>query len=99
MLWHLPNQTLQLSRRMRESDARALNVMTMTRDEYIESLKAEVCAFRQALTKESDRGCALFAIAYLEKALSDLLYVSVVYGDSKKMEKDLFDFNSPLATF
>ncbi|MEQ8693948.1 MAG: MltR family transcriptional regulator [Gammaproteobacteria bacterium] len=60
---------------------------------------ADVTAFRKGLSEESDRGCALFATAYLEKALSDLLFVSVVYGDTKKMERDLFEFNSPLGTF
>jgi DNA-binding MltR family transcriptional regulator len=73
--------------------------MNMTQAQFLDSLKAEVAAFRKALTEESDRGCALFATAYLDKALSDLLYVSVVYEKAKKIEKELFDFNSPLGTF
>ena len=73
----------------------------MTRDhqEYFDQLVNEVKTFREQLTAESDRGCALFATAYLDKALSDLLFVSVVSGPTKKIEKDLFDFNSPLGTF
>ncbi|WP_052161973.1 MltR family transcriptional regulator [Aquabacterium sp. NJ1] len=54
-------------------------------------------AFRKALTDESDRGCALFAAAFLDKALSDLLYLSLVAN--KKIESDLFDGNAPLASF
>jgi Mannitol repressor len=73
--------------------------MSMSPEEFLQSLKAEVLVFRHALTKESDRGCALFATAYLDKTLSDLLFLSVVYGGSRKMEKDLFDLNSPLGTF
>lgn len=54
-------------------------------------------AFRKALTSESDRGCALFAAAYLDSALSDLLYVSLV--KHKKLEEDLFENAGPLASF
>jgi DNA-binding MltR family transcriptional regulator len=39
----------------------------------------------------------LFAAAYLDRALSDLLYVFLV--SNKKIEEDLFDGNAPLATF
>lgn len=72
--------------------------MKMNHQQYIEELQKEVKVFREGLTAESDRGCALYATAYLDKALSDLLYVSVVY-EPKKVDKDLFDFNSPLGTF
>ena len=72
--------------------------MSSDLQKYLEGIVAEVVEFRKELTKESDRGCALFAIAYLGKALSDLLYVSVVF-EPKKVEKDLFDFNSPLGSF
>lgn len=58
---------------------------------------AEFIAFRRALTGESDRGCALFAAAYLDKTLSDLLFLSLV--ESKKIEFELFEGNAPLATF
>lgn len=66
-------------------------------EQYMKKQFEEFTAFRQALTKESDRGCALFAAAYLDKALSDLLYLSLVAD--KKIEKDLFEGSAPLATF
>lgn len=61
-----------------------------------EQIKA-IGQFRSALSKESDRGCALFAAAYLDKALSDLLYCAL--ASDKKIENDLFEGNAPLATF
>lgn len=64
---------------------------------FIESNLADVIEFRRELKNESDRGCALFAAAYLDKALSDLLYVHLVA--SKTIEKDLFEGTSPLSTF
>ena len=70
----------------------------MDRQKCFEELPAEVKLFREALSAESDRGCALFAAAYLDQALSDLLYVSVVH-EPKKIEKELFDFNGPFGTF
>lgn len=54
-------------------------------------------AFREALTSESDRGCALFAAAYLDKALSDLLYLSLV--ENKRIEEELFEGTAPLSSF
>ncbi len=53
--------------------------------------------FRKALTDESDRGCVLFAAAYLDAKLSDLLYVSLV--TDRDIEEELFKGNSPLSTF
>jgi DNA-binding MltR family transcriptional regulator len=72
--------------------------MTKEHEKFLEELRNEVKVFRDELTKESDRGCALFATAYLDKALSDLLFSSVVY-EPKKIDKELFEFNSPLGTF
>lgn len=57
----------------------------------------EIKNFRSVLTVESDRGCALFASSYLDKALSDLLYCSLI--QDSKIESDLFEGNSPLSTF
>jgi DNA-binding MltR family transcriptional regulator len=57
----------------------------------------EVEAFRKTLSKESDRGCALYATSYLDKAISDLLYCALAYD--KKIDKDLFEGTAPLATF
>lgn len=66
-------------------------------EQYLENLVQEISDFRIALTSESDRGCALFAASYLEKALSDLLYVSFI--EDEKIEQDLFDGTAPLSTF
>lgn len=58
---------------------------------------AEFIAFRRALTDESDRGCALFAAAYLDTALVNLCRASLL--ESKKIDEELFAGTSPLATF
>jgi hypothetical protein len=58
---------------------------------------AQFMLFRSALTKESDRGCALFAAAYIDKALSDLLCRSLV--ESNKIDDELLKGNAPLASF
>ncbi|MFS0756125.1 MltR family transcriptional regulator [Noviherbaspirillum sp. 1P10PC] len=71
--------------------------MTTTVEQFLEKQRSEFMAFRQTLTKESDRGCALFAAAYLDKALSDLLYLSLVAD--KRIEKDLFEGTAPLSSF
>lgn len=65
--------------------------------EFVERQHKEAQAFRKALSSESDRGCALFAAAYLDSSLSDLLYVSLVAN--KKIDTDLFEGTAPLATF
>lgn len=77
-----------------DSGAAAKNLTRQCMKEQL----AEFAAFRRALTEESDRGCALFAAAYLDKVLSDLLYLSVV-ENGKKVESDLFEGNAPLASF
>lgn len=71
--------------------------MTPDVEQFLKAQLADFLAFRKALTQESDRGCALFAAAYLDKALSDLLYLSLV--TDKRVEKDLFDGNAPLSAF
>ena len=65
--------------------------------EYLVAQTQKVVQFRQALTSESDRGCALFAAAYLDVCLSDLLYVSLV--ENKNIDKDLFEGTAPLSNF
>jgi DNA-binding MltR family transcriptional regulator len=60
-------------------------------------LLTEFTAFRAALSQESDRGCALFAAAYLDTALADMLRASLV--KNKKMDDDLFESQGPLSTF
>ena len=64
---------------------------------HLATQQEQVTAFRKALTAESDRGCALFAAAYLDASVSDLLYVSLV--SNKSIEKDMFEGTAPLATF
>lgn len=53
--------------------------------------------FRMALVHESDRGCALFAAAYLDKGLHDLLKSCLV--KHKRMDEEMFGSQSPLAGF
>jgi hypothetical protein len=65
--------------------------------EYIKKVTEDVIDFRRVITKETDRGCALFATSYLDKALSDLLYCVLAYD--KRIENDLFEGNAPLASF
>jgi DNA-binding MltR family transcriptional regulator len=55
-------------------------------------------AIRGELEKESDRGCALVAAAYLENEIAALLSQSFVEMN-KSMRKELFDFNGPIGTF
>ena len=71
--------------------------MIMTPEKFVKRRADEVKVFRTALTKETDRGCALFASSYLDKALSDLLLCALAYD--KKIKNDLFNGNAPLASF
>lgn len=57
----------------------------------------EFRAFRHALSAESDRGCALFAAAYLDTAFEQLMRASLV--EDKKVDDDLLDGTAPLSTF
>lgn len=66
-------------------------------DEFMLNKQKEIKAFKDTLSKESDRGCALYATSYLDKAISDLLYCALAYD--KKIDKDLFEGTAPLATF
>jgi DNA-binding MltR family transcriptional regulator len=71
--------------------------MSGSAEEFVTKQQKEVTAFRKALLSESDRGCGLFAAAYLDSSLSDLLYASLVAN--KKIAADLFEATAPLATF
>jgi DNA-binding MltR family transcriptional regulator len=53
---------------------------------------------RSELEKESDRGCALVAAAYLENQITELLEGFFIQ-QSKKASGSLFDFNGPVGTF
>jgi DNA-binding MltR family transcriptional regulator len=50
------------------------------------------------LEKESDRGCALVAAAYLENQISEILEKFFVEQGTKAKDA-LFDFNGPVGTF
>ncbi|MCU8505918.1 MltR family transcriptional regulator [Vibrio vulnificus] len=53
--------------------------------------------FRQTITSESDRGCALMAAAYIDECLGELLR-SYFVDDAKEVSK-LFEFNGACGTF
>lgn len=53
---------------------------------------------RSELEKESDRGCALVAAAYLENQITELLEGFFI-KQSRKASESLFEFNGPVGTF
>ena len=57
----------------------------------------KVVAFRQALSAESDRGCALLAAAFIDEELRKLI-TSRLVDDQKLVEQILFQ-NGPLGAF
>ncbi|MFJ3059028.1 hypothetical protein [Herbaspirillum sp. NPDC087042] len=57
----------------------------------------DIINFRTSLSKETDRGAALMAAAFLDERLMCLLRNRLV--NDKKMSKVMFDFNGPLGTF
>lgn len=57
----------------------------------------EIIDLREALGKETDRGCALLAASYLEYQLRQLIISRLV--DDEKLHKELLDGNGGLATF
>lgn len=57
----------------------------------------EVLEFRLHLDKETDRGCALMAAAFLDELLKELLQNTLV--DDPESFKDLFSGTGGLATF
>lgn len=71
--------------------------MKLTTGDYLKTTLEKVRVFRTALTKESDRGCALFAASYLDRSLSDLLYLSLV--ENNNIENDLFEGTAPISSF
>jgi DNA-binding MltR family transcriptional regulator len=58
-----------------------------------------VIDFRDALRKETDRGCALYAAAFIDDSLKDLL--TYYFVDDEQLSSDLLDSrqNGPLSTF
>ncbi|MDD2734074.1 MAG: MltR family transcriptional regulator [Desulfuromonadaceae bacterium] len=71
--------------------------MTIEIPEAIRKQYEEFKIVRRALREESDRGCALFAAAYLDTALEALLKASFVEG--RKAEGELFEGTAPLSSF
>jgi DNA-binding MltR family transcriptional regulator len=62
-----------------------------------EQLRKEFKSVVEGLSKESDRGCALFAAAYLDEALARLLKTRMVQHPD--MKQDLFISQAPLGAF
>lgn len=71
--------------------------MTTEIDAQFEKMHQAFTLFRRALASESDRGCALFAAAYLDDALANLLRALLVQG--RALDEELFRSTSPLGTF
>lgn len=69
-------------------------------DEQVEQFNKHLKAFidfRNELSDESDRGCALFGSSYLEAALQNLI-IDFLVGDQAVIDS-LFSGTAPLATF
>lgn len=58
---------------------------------------SRVMEFRESLTPETDRGCAIAAAAFLDEELKVLL--AGVLADEPKVLKEAFSQNGPLASF
>ena len=57
----------------------------------------DILKFNHEFRLESDRDCGLMAAAYLDEALKDMLASYMV--NDKRLIKDLFNGQGPLATF
>lgn len=66
-------------------------------EDYVSKQTERVVKFRSALDLETDRGCALLAISFLEEELKILLKKCLV--EIPKVEEIVFSFNGPLGTF
>jgi DNA-binding MltR family transcriptional regulator len=69
----------------------------MDEEEQYQVVRSEFSNVVKALNKESDRGCALFAAAYLDAVLAKLLKSSLV--QDSRVEDDLFRGQAPLSAF
>ncbi|EGQ7692024.1 hypothetical protein E2J99_18070 [Vibrio cholerae] len=69
----------------------------MKAEEYFQQLVEKRKALKSELSKESDRGCALYATSYIDSALSELLCCAL--APDKKIEKELLEGTAPLSTF
>jgi len=66
-------------------------------NELISEKFDEVLQFRQSLSEETDRGCALMAAAYLDSELEKLL--SKHFVDNENIKKEMFGHSRPLGSF
>ncbi|WP_305825787.1 MltR family transcriptional regulator [Massilia brevitalea] len=66
-------------------------------DAQIKQLREEFSQVLHGINSESDRGCALFAAAYLDKALAELLRSRMI--QDKRLDEDIFSSQAPLGTF
>jgi DNA-binding MltR family transcriptional regulator len=57
----------------------------------------DVQKFRQSLTPETDRGCALLAASYIDEQLKSLICATLVKSD--KVQKRICSAHGPLSTF
>jgi DNA-binding MltR family transcriptional regulator len=64
---------------------------------YIAEQYDRVINFRNTLDLETDRGCALLAVSFLEVELKELLKKCLIQGPG--VEKNIFSYNGPLGTF
>jgi hypothetical protein len=72
----------------------------MDTQQFLDFIKAhlpKVIAFRESLTPETDRGCALMAAAFLDSELGRLLRAAWI-ADSKSAD-DMLGQSKPLGTF
>jgi DNA-binding MltR family transcriptional regulator len=65
--------------------------------QYIAQKMEDVYEFRSSLDLETDRGCALLAVAYLEEELKVLLKKCLI--ERPDVDKNIFSYNGPLGTF
>ncbi|WP_299158351.1 MltR family transcriptional regulator [uncultured Tenacibaculum sp.] len=63
----------------------------------LEKTMHENISIRFSLNEETDRGCALLAVSFLEQSIEKCLSKKLI--GSKNHKKLLFDFNGPLGNF
>ena len=58
---------------------------------------ARVLDFRDSLNSETDRGCVIFAVAFLDEELK--VFLTKAFIDEPKLVSDFFGRNGPLSNF
>jgi DNA-binding MltR family transcriptional regulator len=66
-------------------------------DDFLKRNMEVVFTFRRTLSKETDRGCALMAAAFLENELESLIRLKLI--GTKSQIDEMFEFNGPIGTF